>query len=96
MNAKTLILISCLAPLSALAGGCLQSEGEEALQEIDHQEKAWEAKDPAAGDVTAQGLIDMYAAVAKKYPDLADTANGRITRVGNWQALGERAVASSP
>ena len=57
MNAKTLILISCLAPLSALAGGCLQSEGEEALQQIDHQEKAWEAKDPAAGDVTAQGLV---------------------------------------
>jgi hypothetical protein len=96
MNSKTLILISCLAPLFAAAGGCLQSEGEEALQQIDHQEKAWEAKDPSAGDLSAQGLIDMYAAVAKKYPDLADTANDRITRVGNWQALGARAVASSP
>jgi hypothetical protein len=96
MNSKTLILISCLAPLPAALAGCGQSEGQEALQQIDHQEKAWEAKDASAGDLTAQGLIDMYAGIAKRYPDLADTANERITRVGNWQALAQHAVASSP
>jgi hypothetical protein len=92
MNAKSSSRAACLALALVLGclNGCSVSKGEAALQAIDVQEKAWEAKDPSAADLTSQQLIDMYRSVASDFPDVANTANERIARVANWQSLASR------
>jgi hypothetical protein len=92
MNAKTFPFPGRLALALVLWGlaGCSVSSGEAALQAIDRQEKAWEARDPSAANVTAQELVEMYSSVAERFPDVAQTANDRITRVTNWQTLANR------
>lgn len=86
----SLLLVPCISLLAAGGAGCSVSSGDAALQAVDRQEKAWEAKAPSAVSLTADELMEMYSSVAEQYPEVAQAANDRKARVANWQALAER------